>query len=204
MKKLLTCCPVADTENLNLIPRDFQFQPGHPISAFDAQVHWIQESEARVCITQGAELASYNGRYTDREGYLSSLDQAYRECRHLMEINELNAFSPNGLQIQVDVFRTPVFDLFSRDIKFSWDKHTNWKQYDVVAEDWCEIQFPDQAISSKNVVKPIKRKIMLSKHLVWHSKLPINEHMDAITEFKEKWVVGDFPTSITQRKRRRK
>ena len=204
MKKLLTCCPIAETEHLNLIPSNFQYQPGHPVSAFNAEIHWVQESEARVCITQGSEIASYSGRYTDREGYLSSVDQAYRECKHLMDVNELNAFSPNGLQIQVDVFRTPVFDLFSRDIKFSWDKHTHWRQYDVVAEDWCELQTPDAPISPRNMVKPMKRKMLVSKNLAWHSKLPINEHMDAINDFKEKWVVGDLPSNITSKSKRRK
>jgi hypothetical protein len=202
MKKLLTCCPIAHTEQLNLLPSDFQYISGKPVSAFNAQVHWVQESEARVCVTQGADISSFAGRYSDREGYLSSIDHAYRECRQLMEINELDAFSPRGLQIQVDIFRPPVFDLFSRDIKFSWDKHTNWRQYDVVAEDWCELQHPDTPISAKNMIKPVKRKVLVNKHLVWHSKLPVDEHIEAIEVFKEKWIVGDAPFSLTNGKKR--
>ena len=202
MKKWLTCCPVAKAQTLQLIPVDFQFQPGKPVSAWEAEVEWVQESESTVCLTLGNEIVKFGGRYTDREGYLSSVDEAFRESRHLMNVHDINAFTPQGIQIQVDIIQTPVLKLFSKEVKFSWDKHAHWRQYDLVADSWCELQHPNQPISPKNVIKPIKKKILLQKHVAWHTKMPINLYIEAIEKFKANWTVGLSPSTINENAKR--
>ncbi|EAT12856.1 hypothetical protein HF888_02550 [Bermanella marisrubri] len=187
MKKLLSCCPVAKEEFLHLIPRDFQFQPGRDMSAWQAKVWWLQESQAQVCMMRGKQLMAYGGIYTDREGYLSSVDQAYRECKQMVASYSLTERSMDSVQIRVDIRQIPVFPLFSKPVKFSWDKHNPWHQYEQVAGYWNELEHPDQPISPKNLVRPINIHTLLQEHVIWHSKLPQKEHMSVLEKFKECW-----------------
>lgn len=69
--------------------------------------------------------AKYGGRYGDTEGYLSLVDQAYRESKELINSYQLNSKSRDNIQVQVNIVLTPVFELFSQDIKFSWDRNAS-------------------------------------------------------------------------------
>jgi len=196
MKKILSCCPVASIESMHLIPADFQFQPGKPVSALNTNVWWLQESEAMVCMHDLSQRIQYVNRYTDREGYLSSIDQAIRECMHLSKGYDLNTQSTENVFIQVDITLTPVFELFSQEVKFSWNKKTNWRQYEVVSNDWCQIQYPDHPISTHNVVKPVRNKKLVSQEVVWDSNLPIDRSMKNVRAFKEKWTIEDLKAGL--------
>jgi hypothetical protein len=187
MKKLLSCCPVVNKEVINLIPVDFQFQPGKPLSAFEASIYWLQESEATVCLTSTNKPTQYFAKYDDREGYLSSLDQAYRLGKQIATTYDFNTYPNDTVQIKIDLFQTPVFELFSQKIKFSWGKDTNWRQYETVADNWVEIEHPDKPISSKNVLRPIKRRILLHQHSVFNSDTPGSICLSAVDSFKKEW-----------------
>ncbi len=191
MKKILSCCPVASVESMNLIPADFQFQPGKPVSAFQANVWWLQESEASVCMRDENQRIHHINRYTDREGYLSSIDQAIRECIHLRRGYELEIDSVKNAFIQMDITLTPVFELFSQEVKFSWNRHTNWRQYEVVSNDWCQLQYPDHPISTQNVVKPVKNKKLVEQEVIWHTNQTMDDAMKVVKAFKEKWAMED-------------
>jgi len=197
MKKILSCCPVASIESLHLIPADFQFQPGKPVSALNTNVWWLQESEAMVCMHDASQHIQYINRYTDREGYLSSIDQAIRECIHLSKGYNLDTRSNESVFIQVDITLTPVFELFSQEVKFSWNKKTNWRQYEVVSNDWCQIQYPDHPISTHNVVKPVKNKRLVQQEVVWDSNKTVDQAMKSVKAFKEKWAIHDLKESLT-------
>lgn len=196
MKKILSCCPVANIESMHLIPADFQFQPGKPVSALNANVWWIQESESMVCMRDQSQRIHYINRYTDREGYLSSIHQAISECVHLCKGYRLDVNSSEAVFIQVDITLTPVFELFSQEVKFSWNSKTNWRQYEVVSNDWCQIQYPDHPISAHNVVKPVKNQKLVSQQIVWSSNQRIDEAMKSVKTFKEKWVIEDLKESL--------
>jgi len=201
MKKLLSCCPVARDETLHLIPNDFQFVPGKNVSAWHAKVWWLQESSAQVCMMRGKQLMAYGGHYEDRDGYLSSVDQAYRECRQVMASYKLTEDSIDSLQIRVEMVQIPVFPLFAEPIKFSWDKRNPWRQYDQVAGYWSELQYPDQPISPKNVIRPVKVQTLLQDHVIWHSRLPQKEQLEVIETFKSCWHIETAPNNITKSKR---
>ena len=202
MKKILSCCPVVNKEVRSLVPSDFQFQPGKPVSTFDASIYWLQESETTVSMYAGNEQIQYFGKFDDRDGYLTSIDQAYRLGKQVISAYDLNTFASNSLQIKTDIFQTPVFELFSKEIKFSWGKGNNWRQYESVADDWHELQHSDMAISSKNVLRPMKRKTLLNKHLLFSSKMPSHKYLESIEAFKEKWNVesADKPNYSKSRK----
>ena len=189
MKKILSCCPVVNKEIRHLLPSNFQFQPGKPVSAFEANIYWLQESESSVQLISGGKPNRTMGSFDDRDGYLSSIEQAYRLCEKLMDAYDLHTFSADVLQIQVDLIQTPVFELFTKEIKFSWGKGNNWRQYECVSKDWNEIQHPNQAISSKNVLKPMKQHFLLRKYVAFSSKTPVNKQISAIKDFKKKWQV---------------
>ncbi|MFY0701739.1 MAG: hypothetical protein JXR04_13045 [Bermanella sp.] len=191
MKKILSCCPVASIETMNLIPANFQFQPGKPVSAFQANVWWIQESEASVCMRDHKQRIHHLNRYTDREGYLSSIDQAIRECIHLTRGYNLSISSLESVFIEMNIIQTPVFELFSQEIKFSWDRHTNWRQYEVVSNEWSQLQYPDKPISPHNVVRPVKDKKILGQKVIWHSNQSMNDAMAYVKEFKLEWALQD-------------
>jgi len=160
------------------------------VSAFQANVWWLQESEASVCMRDSTQRIHHISRYTDREGYLSSIDQAIRECVHLCRGYDLTIDGVESAFIQMDITLTPVFELFSQEIKFSWDRHTNWRQYEVVSNDWCQLQYPDQPISTQNVVKPVKNKKLVEQQVVWHSNQSMDESMEVVKLFKEKWELN--------------
>lgn len=189
MKKILSCCPVVNKETRHLIPADFQFQPGKPVSAFNASIYWLQESESHILLLSGGKPNRVMGCFDDRDGYLSSIEQAYKLCKQLMNAYDLHTFSADDLQIQINLIQTPVFELFSQDIKFSWGKRQNWRQYECVAKDWNEIQSPNTPLSSKNVLKPINRKFLLEKHVLFSSKSPIKKQISSMKDFKKKWHV---------------
>ena len=195
MKKILSCCPIAAYETMHLVPANFQFQPGKAVSALTAKVCWLQETEATVLLCHGDQVALYGGRYGDREGYLSAVDQAFREGKQLINSYQLDSKSRDNIRIEVSIVRTPVFELFSQDIKFSWDKQANWRQYDRVAHDWMQIQYPDQPISNHNLVRPIKPVAMLEQEVIWSSRLDPSQHLDTIRDFKDKWIV-DEPVNL--------
>lgn len=196
MKKILSCCPVASIESMHLIPADFQFKPGVPVSAFTANVWWLQESEANVCMRDESQKLHYISRYTDREGYLSSIDQAIRECMHLSRGYELSTDSLDSVLIQMSIIQTPVFELFSQEVKFSWDKHTNWRQYQVVSNDWNQIQYPDKPISTHNVVKTIRNKKLIEQDVIWDSSQALNDAMKKVKAFKAHWAIEDLKKNI--------
>ena len=198
MKKILSCCPVARVESMHLIPADFQFQPGKPVSALSANVWWIQESESMVCMRDNGQRIRYINRYTDREGYLSSINQAISECVHLCKGYNLNLRSSESVFIQVDLTLTPVFELFSQEVKFSWNKKTNWRQYEVVSNDWCQIQYPDHPISAHNVVKTVKNKKLVDQQIIWESNQTMDDAMKKVKAFKEKWALEDLKASLTK------
>jgi hypothetical protein len=202
MKKILSCCPVVDKETVSLIPADFQFQPGSPLSAFDASIYWLQESESSVSLTSGNQSTQYFGKYDDKDGYLTSLDQAYRLANKIINTHDFSLNPSDLVQVKVDIVRIPVFELFSQDIKFSWNKGTNWRQYESVADDWIEIQYPNQPISSKNVLRPMKRKILLHQHTVYSSDVATEQHLDMVQEFKKQWhvVASEQPSYAKNRK----
>ncbi|MFT6152881.1 MAG: hypothetical protein ACJA0E_001383 [Bermanella sp.] len=189
MKKLLSCCSVVNKETVSLIPANFQFQPGKPLSAFEAGIYWLQESEANVSLTSDNKSTQYFGKYDDRDGYLTSLDQAYRLGKQIISTYDFGLNISEVVQVQIDIFQTPVFELFSQDLKFSWGKGSNWRQYESVADDWVEVQYPDQAISSKNVLRPMKRKVLLHQHTVFNSETTSTKHLDLVKKFKEEWSV---------------
>lgn len=199
MKKILSCCPIASVETMHLIPADFQFTPGMPVSALEANVWWLQESEANICMRDESQRLHYLSRYSDREGYLSSMDQAMRECMHLSRGYKLSANSLSSVFIQMDITQTPVFELFSQDIKFSWDKHTNWRQYEVVSYDWSQIQYPDKPISTHNVVKVIKNRKLVELEVIWDSGQSINDAMKSVKEFKARWALEDMKKNLDKR-----
>ncbi|GAA6135627.1 hypothetical protein NBRC116188_24170 [Oceaniserpentilla sp. 4NH20-0058] len=201
MKKILSCCPVASIESMHLIPADFQFQPGKPVSALKTQVWWLQESESTVCMRDASQPIQFLNHYTDREGYLSSVDQAIRDCTHLCKGYELKTTSTESVFIKIDITLTPVFELFSQEVKFSWDKKTNWRQYEVVSNDWCQIQYPDHPISTHNVVKPVKNKKLVDNEVIWHSNQSIDQAMEGVKAFKEKWALNGLKESLTERKK---
>ncbi|WP_283787839.1 hypothetical protein QNI23_013940 [Bermanella sp. WJH001] len=196
MKKILSCCPVASIETVHLIPADFQFKPGIPVSTFEANIWWLQESEANVCLRDESQTLHYLSRYTDREGYLSSIDQAIRECMHLSRGYELSSDSLERVLIQMSITQTPVFELFSQEVKFSWDKHTNWRQYEVVSNDWNQIQYPDKPISTHNVVKTIRNKKLIEQAVIWDSSHSLNDAMKNVKAFKASWAVNDLKKNI--------
>jgi hypothetical protein len=196
MKKILSCCPIASIETMHLIPADFQFKPGMPVSALKANVWWLQESEAHICMRDESQRLHYLNRYSDREGYLSSMDQAMRECMHLSRGYNLSSSSLNSVFIQIDITQTPVFELFSQEIKFSWDKHTNWRQYEVVSDDWSQIQYPDHPISTHNVVNVVKNKKIVELEVIWDSGQSINDAMKSVKEFKARWALEDMKKSL--------
>lgn len=191
MKKILSCCPVASIETMNLIPANFQFQPGKPVSAFQANIWWIQESEASVFMRDEKQRIHHFNRYTDREGYLSSIDQAIRECIHLTRGYNLSVNSQEGVFIQMNISQTPVFELFTQEVKFSWDRHTNWRQYEVVSNDWSQLQYPDQPISTHNVVRPVKDKKIVNQEVIWHSNQSMDDAMASVKAFKLQWALED-------------
>ena len=191
MKKILSCCPIAAFETMHLVPANFQFQPGKAVSALTAKVCWLQETEATVLLCHGEQVAKYGGRYGDTEGYLSAVDQAFRESKQLINSYQLNSKSRDNIQIQVSIVRTPVFELFSQDIKFSWDRNANWRQYDRVAHDWMQIQYPDQPMSNHNVVRPVRPMIMLDQKTIWSSRLDESQYLDTVRDFKDKWTVNE-------------
>jgi hypothetical protein len=202
MKKLLSCCPVVDKETVSLIPADFQFQPGKPVSAFDASIYWLQESESTVSLTSDNKPTQYFGKYDDKDGYLTSLDPAYRLAKQIISTYDFGLNPTDLVQVKIDIFQTPVFELFSQDIKFSWSKSTNWRQYESVADDWIEIQYPDQPISSKNVLRPMKRKILLHQHTVFSSDLATEKHLETVQKFKKLWhaIASEQPKYSKNRK----
>ncbi len=176
---------------MDLIPANFQFQPGKPVSAFHANVWWLQESEASVCMRDDKQRIHHFNHYTDREGYLSSIDQAIRECSHLTRGYNLTIDSNESIFIQMSIIQTPVFELFTQEVKFSWDRHTNWRQYEVISSDWNQIQHPDQPISTHNVVRPIKNKVLVDKDVIWESNQSINDAMKSVKAFKVQWALED-------------
>lgn len=202
MKKILSCCPVVCKEVRSLVPSDFQFQPGKPISTFDANIYWLQESETTVSMDSGSEKNHHVGKFDDRDGYLTSIDHAYRLGKQIISAYELNTFSSDCLKIQVDIFQTPVFELFSNEVRFSWAKGANWRQYESVADDWNELEHSNQALSSKNVLRKMKRKTLLNKHMVFSSKMPSNQYLESIVKFKETWHAesADKPNYSKRRK----
>jgi len=60
-------------------------------------------------------------------------------------------------------------------------------KYEQVAGFWNELQYPDQPISPKNLVRPIHIQNLLQEHVIWHSKLPQKEYMSVLDKFKECW-----------------
>lgn len=188
MKKILSCCPIAAYETMHLVPADFMFQPGKAVSALTAKVCWLQETEASVLLCHGEQVAMYGGRYGDSDGYLSSVDQAFREAKQLLQSYQLTSVSRDNIRIEVNIVRTPVFEMFSQDIKFSWDKNTNWRQYDRIANNWMEIQHPDEPISNRNMVRPIKPATVLEQEMIWSSRMDPEDHLDTIRNFKDKWT----------------
>ena len=202
MKKILSCCPVVNKEIRSLVPSNFQFQPGKPVSAFDASIYWLQESEVSLNFYNGNKLLQNFGTFDDRDGYLTSLDHAYRLAKQIIAANGLNTFSSECLKVKIDITQTPVFELFTEEVKFSWGRNATWRQYESVADDWNEIEFSDQVISSKNVLKPMKRKAVLQQHLVFSSKIPSSQFLNAIDVFKKKWQVQteDKPNYSKRRK----
>ncbi|MGR6872677.1 hypothetical protein ACU6U9_10305 [Pseudomonas sp. HK3] len=198
MKKILSCCPIASIETMHLIPANFQFKPGMPVSAFHANVWWLQESEANVCMRDESQRLHYLNRYSDREGYLSSIDQAIRECIHLSRGYNLSTESISSVFIQMSITQIPVFELFSQDIKFSWDKHTNWRQYEVVSNDWSQIQYPDKPISTHNMVREVKDKKLIEHVVIWNSNQSTNNALKSVKEFKAAWALEDDNNIITE------
>jgi hypothetical protein len=202
MKKLLSCCSVVNKETVSLIPANFQFQPGKTLSALNASIYWLQESEATVSLTSDNNSTQYFGKYDDRDGYLTSLDQAYRLGKQIISSHDFGSNVSDLLKVKIDIFQTPVFELFSQDIKFSWGKGSDWRQYESVANDWIEIEYPDQAISSKNVLRPMKRKVLLHQYSVFSSETASIKHLDLVEKFKSKWsvIAADQPKYSRNRK----
>lgn len=198
MKKILSCCPVASIESMHLIPANFQFRPGKPVSTFHANVWWLQESDAYVCMRDDNQRVHCLNHYSDREGYLSSIDQAIRECIHLTQGYNLNIDSVENAFIQMSITQTPVFELFTQEVKFSWDRHTNWRQYEVVSNDWSQLQYPDKPISTHNVVKPIKDKKLVDEEIIWNSNISMNDAMEQVKIFKAKWALDDSQKETTE------
>lgn len=194
MKKILSCCPVVDKETRQLIPLNFQFQPGKPVSALNASICWLQESISHVHLISGKKSSQLMGIFDDKDGYLTSIEHAYRLCKQLISAHDLHTFSTDIVQIQVTLIQTPVFELFSQNVRYSWGRNQNWRQYDVVAGDWYEIQHPDQALSSQNVLKPIKQKQLLTNYVVFSSKNPEKRHLSDIQAFQEKWTPPFYKT----------
>lgn len=190
---------MASIETMHLIPADFQFQPGKPVSALNTQVWWLQESESTVCMRDNSQRIQYVNHYTDREGYLSSADQAIRDCIHLCKGYALETNSRESAFIKIDITLTPVFELFSQEVKFSWNKKTNWRQYEVVSNDWCQIQYPDHPISTHNVVKPVKNKKLVDQEVIWHSNQSMDQAMKSVKAFKEKWALSGLKESLIER-----
>lgn len=199
MKKILSCCPIASVESMHLIPADFQFKPGKPVSAFQANIWWLQESDAIVCMQDASKKIHFINRYTDKDGYLSSIPQAIQECIHLCKGYEITPQSLESIFIQVDITLTPVFELFSQEIKFSWNKKTNWRQYEVVSNDWSQIQYPDHPISSNNVVKPVKDKKLVNQEVIWHSNQHTDTAMKTVKAFKEKWALKGVTENLDKK-----
>jgi hypothetical protein len=202
MKKILSCCPVVNKEVRSLVPSDFQFQPGKPVSAFVANIYWLQESETTVSIGSEVEDTHCFGTFDDRDGYLSSIEHAYRQGKQIINAYDLGAFTSECLKITTDIIQTPVFELFSHEVKFSWGKEGNWRQYESIADDWNELEHNNKPLSSKNILKPMKRKILLHKHTVFSSKVSCNQQLNLIEKFKEKWNVTseDKPNYSKRRK----
>lgn len=193
---------MVNHEVISLIPSDFQFQPGKPVSAFNASIYWLQESEATVVLTNNQKKQQFLAHFDDRDGYLSSIDQAYRLANQIIVASNLNTFSAETVEIRVELIQTPVFELFAHEIKFSWGKDGHWRQYECVADDWCQIEHPDTALSSKNVLKPVKRKTLLHKHTMFHSRIPKEQQLITIEAFKETWNVAsaNLPSYSKHRK----
>lgn len=178
MAKIISCCPSALEQQVLLVPAEQLTQADSLNNAQRARIAWIQESESNVLMLHGRQVLKYGGHFNDRNGYLSSLVDAYREARQLTEYYELNESSFESIVVQVRFIRIPVISPDNNPIKFSWRQP--YRQYELLDHHW-------QAFDLKKHPLVIKREVLAEGICAWSSKSDLHKSRDVLHDFRANW-----------------
>lgn len=184
MAKFISCCPVALEQQVLLVASDQLTCADSLNNAQRARIAWIQESESNVLMMHGRQVLKYGGHFNDRNGYLTSLVDAYREARQLAEYYELNEDSFESIVVNVRFIRIPVIQTENALIKFSWGQQYN--QYELLDQKW-------QAFDLNKHPLVIKRETMAENIVAWSSKTDMQKSRDVLFDFCERWDFSKRP-----------
>ncbi len=194
MAKFISCCPVALEQKVLLVAANQLTDPNALTQAQPRTLSWVQESESSVLMMHGRQVLKYGSRFNDRNGYLTSVTDAYREARQLAEYYELDKDSFESIIVNVRFIRIPVFENQEQQVRFSWRQ--TYRQYEVVDQHW-------QAFDLKKHPLLIRREIHAENITAWSSKQHMHNSRDALHDFREYWDFSQPPrrrfTSSTQR-----
>jgi len=178
MAKFISCCPVALEQKVLLVAANQLTDPNALAHAPTHTLAWIQESESCVLMMHGRQVLKYGSRFNDRNGYLTSLTDAYREARQLAEYYELDQDSFESIIVSVRFIRIPVFQIQDSNVRFSWRQ--TYRQYELLDQTW-------QAFDTNKHPLLIRRETLADNVTAWSSKLHMHNSRDTLHNFRERW-----------------
>ncbi len=192
MSKIISCCPVVAEEYMHLIPIDALPTQDPLGAAHKARVMWIQESESQVHMLHGRQVLKSGNRYNDLSGYLTSVEQAWREAHRLAEHYELSENSFQSIEVRVHIYRIPVIDPNESLTRLHWDKLHNNRQYELLTGRWCQLrlsrlQNQDVLLADSSAIVPLKQQVFAESQLAWTSKTGRKNPAESLLQFKQDW-----------------
>lgn len=184
MAKFISCCPSALEQQVLIIPAEQMTQANALDNAQRRRIAWIQESESNVLMRHGRQVLKYGGHFNDRNGYLSSLTDAYREARQLAEYYELTDMSFESIVVHVRFIQVPVICADNHPIKFSWRQP--YRQYELLDHRW-------QAFDLSKHPLVIKRQIIAQDICAWSSQTDLKNSRSVLHNFRETWDFSKRP-----------
>lgn len=184
MAKFISCCPVALEQQVLLVAADQLTCADSLNNAERARIAWIQESESNVLMMHGRQVLKYGGHFNDRNGYLTSLVDAYREARQLADYYELNEDSFESIVVNVRFIRIPVIQSENTSIRFSWRQQ--YQQYELMDQTW-------QAFDLNKHPLIIRRETIEEDVVAWSSKRDLKQSRDVLFDFRERWDFSKLP-----------
>lgn len=184
MAKFISCCPVALEQQVLLVAANQLTCADSLNNAERARIAWIQESESSVLMLHGRQVIKYGSNFNDRNGYLTSLVDAYKEARQLADYYELNEDSFESIVVNVRFIRIPVIQPDDSPIKFSWRQQ--YRQYELMDHHW-------QAFDLNKHPLVIRREIHDDNIVAWSSKQDLKQSRDVLHAFHERWDFSKRP-----------
>ena len=149
-------------------------------------VSWLQEAEASVLMVHGRQVLRYGGVFNDRNGYLTSLEDAFREARQLASCYELNEHSFESVIVELRFIRIPVLAPNKPPLKLAWNSEHPYFQYDLV---------DNLAILNKQGEPTyLKREVVEENVCAWSSKEHMSISRETLYNFRQHWDFTLKPT----------